>query len=224
MFHGEESKRKFVDFTHKCNFHRRFRTNPPPFAFPPRITNLNSPIIIRNERELSRSAYNETPYTHVKYRCERTVLLHHTHPTPAPRASSATHPLVLTFCPADSVPTVLHGKRIFHSKPRPIVILSENSPGDKRGARSEQGRRKGGGSSRRKRSLGRFFRSRDGTIVSIPKVPRQMNIIRAGRSAWLACSGSLCTLITTKRRVSSRAWTRIEGHNRLTGYAAAALD
>lgn len=167
---------------------------------------------------------NETPYTHVKYRCERTVLLHHTHPTPAPRASSATHPLVLTFCPADSVPTVLHGKRIFHSKPRPIVILSENSPGDKRGARSEQGRRRGGGSSRRKRSLGRFFRSRDGTIVSIPKVPRQMNIIRAGRSAWLACSGSLCTLITTERRVSSRAWTRIEGHNRLTGYAAAALD
>lgn len=85
---------------------------------------------------------NETPYTHVKYRCERTVLLHHTHPTPAPRASSATHPLVLTFCPADSVPTVLHGKRIFHSKPRPIVILSENSPGDKRGARRTEERRR----------------------------------------------------------------------------------
>lgn len=175
-------------------------------------------------------------------------MLHHAHPTPPAtqsnipnpqrsfhrnpphRASSATHPLVLTFCPTDSVlPTVLHGKRrIFHSKPRPIVILSENSPGEaRRAARSEQGRGGGGGAflEEEGREVSADFSAlgTERTIVSIPKVPRQMNIIRAGRSAWLARGGSLSTLITTKRRVSSRAWTRIEGH-RLTGYAAAALD
>lgn len=139
VFHRE--RRKFLDTTNPIFIDDFEQTLP--FPFPP------SRFLLRPSLSGTDGNYhyheltnNETPYTCMKY--ERSFITSHsshTIPNPTqhsshrnPRASSATHPFVLTFCPTDSV------EREFPIRNRPIVILSENSPGDKRRNAEERAR------------------------------------------------------------------------------------
>lgn len=140
VFHRE--RRKFLDTTNPIFIDDFEQTLP--FPFPP------SRFLIRPSLSGTDGNYhyheltnNETPYTCMKY--ERSFITSHsshTIPNLTQHSSHRNPPRILrnSSTRPNILPDRQRGKRISHSKPRPIVILSENSPGDKRRNAEERAR------------------------------------------------------------------------------------